>query len=408
MIPKAAILGASLLLWAPAVLLRPATETTPTYRHDVAPVFAAKCMPCHAPGGAGPFKLTTYADVRKRAALIQTVAMLHRMPPTDADSDFGKIAVHPRLSDADVVMIQNWFRACTPEGSGPVSPEPKLEKWPLGEPDLIVRSGQITVPAEGSLWTTTTSLPLPLENGAELTAFDIRPLTPSVARQALIATDTQSGDPSFTPTGVKAKNLIGGWSVGYHPWRAPEGSAVKLSPRSRLSVRMHYHPSGKAEDGGFEVGLYFAHKPAEQRPVWKTLGTSTFQIPGDPTSTVLESEYTLEQDSTILAVQPEARYAAAQVWLLARTASGFERELLHIYRWDPRWVGAYNFPEPVNLPANTTLVAKIVYDNGNHGDSSGLTFDEIKRLPPRPPIYFGPNPTDELFWMHVQMVQSKK
>ncbi len=52
-----------------------------TYVHDIAPIVAAHCAPCHRPGEPGPFPLLTYEDVHKRAAQIVAVTRRRYMPP---------------------------------------------------------------------------------------------------------------------------------------------------------------------------------------------------------------------------------------------------------------------------------------------------------------------------------------
>jgi hypothetical protein len=56
-------------------------QTTPTFAADVAPVVYTKCAPCHHAGGAGPFPLTTYDQVRRRARQIARVTGRRYLPP---------------------------------------------------------------------------------------------------------------------------------------------------------------------------------------------------------------------------------------------------------------------------------------------------------------------------------------
>ncbi|MEQ1936583.1 MAG: hypothetical protein ABL962_22250, partial [Fimbriimonadaceae bacterium] len=58
-----------------------------TYHNDIEPILRSKCLPCHRENGPGPFPLETFAQVKSRASLIQTVAMQSKMPPADALSD---------------------------------------------------------------------------------------------------------------------------------------------------------------------------------------------------------------------------------------------------------------------------------------------------------------------------------
>src|SRR5580658_8688391 len=57
-----------------------------TFCRDVAPIMYSNCMTCHRPGEVGPFPLTSYAEVRKKARTIIKAVDLGRMPPWRADS----------------------------------------------------------------------------------------------------------------------------------------------------------------------------------------------------------------------------------------------------------------------------------------------------------------------------------
>ena len=73
-----AIVGAGLLAVSTACSR---TETVPTFAADVAPLVYTRCAPCHHDGGAGPFPLTTYEQVRRRARQIVEATGRRYMPP---------------------------------------------------------------------------------------------------------------------------------------------------------------------------------------------------------------------------------------------------------------------------------------------------------------------------------------
>ena len=57
------------------------------FSRDVAPIVFDKCAACHRPGGAAPFSLLSYDDVRQRARQIVAVTERRYMPPWKADPD---------------------------------------------------------------------------------------------------------------------------------------------------------------------------------------------------------------------------------------------------------------------------------------------------------------------------------
>jgi hypothetical protein len=379
-----------------------------TFRKHIAPMLAAKCVSCHSPGGVGPFSLLTYEDSRKRADLIQTVAILQKMPPTRAESDFGTLCTDQRLTDNEIVQIQEWVHSGMPEGAGPA---PKISTpkrdWQLGQPDLIVKPiAPIVVPAEGDQVTRYAVVDLPMSEDRDLVAFDIKPSSPGAARRAVLATEDSLGRTAFSDRGIDAKRMIGAWATGANLWRLPPNAGITLAPRTKLRLRLLYHATGKVEDGGFELGLYFAKSPRPVHPLWVTLGRTDFELTGkEPYYTDVEASSTLTDAAKVVSVVPEARGWARTVRLTAKMP-GWERSVLLINPWDWRWAGAYNFEKPTLIPAGAALESTISYYNSTHDDPS-LTIDQIKRLPLNPSIFFGPTDKDELSWVHVQLVPDK-
>ena len=73
-----------------------------TFTRDVAPIVFTHCAPCHHDGGAGPFPLLSYADVRRRARQIVKVTGARVMPPWPPVEGHGTFKGERRLrSGAD-------------------------------------------------------------------------------------------------------------------------------------------------------------------------------------------------------------------------------------------------------------------------------------------------------------------
>ena len=108
---RGACWGALALAMAPA-----ARAVPPTFSHDVAPIVYEKCAPCHHPGEAAPFSLLTYADVKKRGALIVSVTRRGYMPPWLPQHGYGDFSGERRLIPEEISTITAWVAAGTPEG----------------------------------------------------------------------------------------------------------------------------------------------------------------------------------------------------------------------------------------------------------------------------------------------------
>src|SRR5262245_41701492 len=95
---------------------RPALAAPVTYSRDIAPLIADRCAMCHHDGGSAPFALDTYADVKRRAALIATVTRNRYMPPWKADPSNGPFVGQHPLSDAEIALIAEWAAGGALEG----------------------------------------------------------------------------------------------------------------------------------------------------------------------------------------------------------------------------------------------------------------------------------------------------
>jgi hypothetical protein len=123
----------------------------PTWSKDVAPIIHSQCSPCHTAGGHGPFPLETYRDVARRSELVRQELLKRSMPPVMATSDFGGFGEASRLTDEQLVMLQEWFQAGTPLG-GPEPTAPKRTNgFRLGKPDLVLKPvTEPETPTEGN------------------------------------------------------------------------------------------------------------------------------------------------------------------------------------------------------------------------------------------------------------------
>src|SRR5882724_5374845 len=156
----------SLLLAASAtagVSIAAQTPATPapdvTFSKNIAPVLQRSCQECHHTGGVAPMALVSYEDVRPWAKSIKmrTAVRSQRgaMPPFFVEKNIGiqKFKHDPSLSEDEIAMVAKWVDAGAPRGNPADMPKPLqfdgTDKWTIGEPDLILRSKDVTVPAIG-------------------------------------------------------------------------------------------------------------------------------------------------------------------------------------------------------------------------------------------------------------------
>ncbi|HRI43571.1 MAG TPA: hypothetical protein PLL78_05515 [Fimbriimonadaceae bacterium] len=362
----------------------------PTFSADIAPMFRQKCLSCHVESGHAPFPLVTYTDVMKRASLVRTIAMIRSMPPTHMHSDFGTIALQEALTDEEVVTIQEWVRLGTPEGPKIELPPP-APVWSLGEPDLVLKLPKPKpVKAEGLAYWRAYTLPSGAALGRRIRAVDVRPLAPKAVRHVLVAQDAvgqlarrdRSGAGIDTygslrpylgdPTNL---NILATWAPGYPPW-FPRMASAEVTAKD-LAVQVLYQPTGKPEDAGIEIALYFTTEPPSKAR-WVSRTRTDFLIPPEGTPTLTET-VEIEEDSLLFGLYPEARLFCSQIVVDLILPEGGRKIALGIYKWNPIWIGSYLFPTPIGLPKGSRLRAEFTYDNGKHsGRNEGRTPVPVK------------------------------
>lgn len=389
----------------PISLLTP-NPRDPTFAENIGPLFLARCAECHRPGGFAPFSLLSYEDSAKRTELIRRVAINRQMPPTSGESEFTRIPLQPKLTDQELLMLQQWVRAGAPEGPKDRFPAPPLfhSGWKLGQPDLIVRLDNPTpVRISGNPYWRAYFVDFPKQLAPKgLVGFEVRPAAPNAVRHVLIAQDPHAssnlqghGFATYGSLDVPGERLIGAWAPGYIPLRLPPNAVLPLDP-SPLLIQVHYAPTGKEESGQIEIALYFGTGNERRKAKWMTLGKDDFKIEPNETVTLTDSRK-IESDIEVVAVHPEARMFADQVNLLVQTEGEPPKTLFRVYAWKLDWVGAYNFQQPVKISRGATLIAKTSYDNGRHAPAN-----EFKEKPQL--VTSGPTLMDEIFKVHVLYV----
>ncbi len=134
-----------------------------TYSGDVATIINENCVVCHREGGIGPMQLTNFEQVRPWAPLIRMKVANGEMPPYSYDRDLGiqELQGDWRMSREDIDTVVAWVDQGALPGNlnelPPAPPLPSLDDWnfedQFGEPDLVLPSNPIDVPANGNdLW----------------------------------------------------------------------------------------------------------------------------------------------------------------------------------------------------------------------------------------------------------------
>jgi Flp pilus assembly protein TadD/mono/diheme cytochrome c family protein len=382
-----------------------------TFTRDLAPIFFARCVQCHTPGGAAPFSLRTYESARQHASQIAALTRSRIMPPWRADSEYGGFVGQHPLTAAEIDRIAQWVKAGAPEGDPrDLPPAPSATSgWELGKPDLVVTlPAPYTLQAEGTDVFRIFVIPLPVDRERFVRGLEFHPGNALVVHHANIRIDQTSEsrtldaqDPGPGYEGVIAHSAMYpdghflGWTPGQVAPLLPKGLAWRLEPHTDLVVEIHMQPSGRPETVSPSIGLYFGNDPPEQTPTMLRLGRQNIDIPAGEKSYVETDSFVLPVDVEVEAVQPHAHYLATDVTGTATLPDGTTKTLIHLGDWDFRWQHVYRYEKPFALPRGTRLAMRYVYDNSA----------DNPRNPSQPPrrVYWGQRSKDEMgdLWIQV-------
>ncbi len=156
-----------------------------TFTKDIAPILQRSCQRCHRPDGGAPMPLVTYEQVWPWARSIKTRTGLGPragvMPPWFVERNIGiqHFKQDPSLSEPEIAMIAKWADGGAPRGNPADLPRAldfaNTDKWTIGEPDLVLRSADVTVPAMGpDKWGSLGLVPTGLTEDRYVSAVEVR------------------------------------------------------------------------------------------------------------------------------------------------------------------------------------------------------------------------------------------
>ena len=169
-----------------------------TFTKDIAPILQRSCQSCHNPNGGAPMSLTTFQEVRPWARSIKLRTSIRdrmgAMPPFFVEKDLGilKFKDDPSLSDEELATIQAWVDNGAPRGDLADMPPPRefarADEWTIGEPDLVLRSREMIVPAIGpDRWGDIGLVPTGLTEDRYVKAVEVREIN-DIASDAVSST----------------------------------------------------------------------------------------------------------------------------------------------------------------------------------------------------------------------------
>jgi len=369
-----------------------------TFTRDIAPILQRSCQNCHWAGGGAPMALTTYSEVRRYAQRIKDRTAIRdrmgAMPPFFVEKDIGihEFTNDYSLSDEELALIQAWADNGAPEGDPADMPAPRdfdtSGAWALGEPDLIVRSPSVTMPAIGpDRWGDIGTVPTGLTEDRYVKSVEIRELNDIPAD---LGTSTVGGRYIFhhmTYTSVvrdEEGRIEPGQStswpiheVGRNADIFPEQAGRLLPANSALSLaNSHLHSNGRETTGHLEFGFTFFPKGYEPEYTRRgpRLGNGIdIDVAANQSQQEFHSFVTLEEHTKIVAFEPHLhapgyRMCIEAIW-------GHNQFTLNCVGYDHNWVKQYIYEDDAAplLPKGTILhvigFLDTTEDNANVADA---------------------------------------
>lgn len=327
--------------------------------------------------------LQTYTEIRPWARAIKERVATRNMPPWHLDKTIGiqEYANDRSLSDKQIRVIVDWVNEGAPLGNP--RDLPPARTWPddsgwqyariIGhEPDIVVESKPLTIPAIGQdqWWKPVSDVPITEERW--IRAVEMRPATPEgrkVTHHAVTTLVQYEPGAGEDVTGPEA-GLLMEWSIGksYDAFRPDTGKL--LLPGAKIRWDIHYHSVGQKITDHLQLAIYLypkGEKPSHRTRLSSPLAMfakSDLDIP--PNSIASTQGFTLLRSAgRIENFQPHMHLRGKAMAMQAVLPDGSVRMLSYVDRFDFQWMNNYIYTDesaPV-LPKGTMLRITAWYDN---------------------------------------------
>ena len=372
------------------IAFAPAAEaaTAPSYVTEIAPLLRKNCVECHRDGGIGPWAMDSHGRIKNYARMIEEVVLSRRMPPYDANPDFGRFANAHRLSREETQALLRWIAAGAPRGDGAdplTEPLPPLLAWPLGKPDLVLRLPEPElIPATGVLDYRHIQLPMRITNEIWLSGVDVRPGNRRVVHHAILYAQWPNCPDDGSGNGVH----VFGWAPGSTPATYPAGVGKRIPAGARFSLEMHYTTSGSEQTDQTEVALYLRGGPQPRNAETRQVSEYQLDIPPGEKEAKHQATYHFREPGTIYGFSPHMHFRGKWMRYELLLPNGIRETVLDVPRYDFKWQLTYQLAEPRKVPAGSWLLVTGAFDNspGNPANPD-----------PRRHVTFGLQSWDEMF-----------
>jgi thiol-disulfide isomerase/thioredoxin len=355
----------------------PEPETAVTYHKDIEPIMNQHCLPCHRPGGQGPFSLNSYNKVSARADMVAEVMIERRMPPWYAHPDHGEFLNDQSVPEGEIMKIRQWLEGGKVEGEPAEAPEkPVFEdtKWRI-EPNVVISAKQPSaLPATGFVPYQYIFLPYEFEEDTYVEAIEIRPDNPKVLHH---------GNLFFTRGQFQVdatSDFLTGTVPGGMPSELRDGIAWEIPAGATLGLQLHYVTTGKPEACTVEVALRFARGTVDKLLYYHNFDSKDIAVPPYEPNYRIRKEMTLEEDVSTIGLFSHMHLRGKSMWFEAQKPGADPELLLTLPNYSFDWQLTYTKePFTQKWPAGTKVTCEARWDNSTwnpYNPAPGKTIKE--------------------------------
>ena len=375
--PVAAVVGLLTPIAAGAQSTEPSSAVT--FTKDVAPILQRSCQRCHRPNSVAPMSLITYEEVRPWARSIKARTGLRwqrgAMPPWFIEKNIGiqKFKEDPSLSDEEVAKIAKWADSGAPRGN-PADMPPPLRfddsgGWTIGQPDLILKSPEVTVAAVGpDKWGQLGFVPTGLTEDRYVEAVEVREINniPSGGAANTVGARWAFHHMAYSSVVLNGRDpdpaTESSWpvhEVGRNADLFPPEAGRLLQANSALDLsNYHLHSNGRETKAQLEFG--FKLFPKDYKPLYRRasvqLGNGIdIDVKPNQANQQLHAYAVLQEHTKIVSFEPHMHAPGIRMCLEA--IWGQNIQTLNCVGYDHNWVKQYTYADdaaPI-LPKGTIV-----------------------------------------------------
>ncbi len=374
-----------------------------TFTEHIAPLLFNNCTICHRPDGTAHFELVNYQQAKNYGTAMAYVTRNRLMPPWPADPHYTEFVGQRIMAERDIRLIEKWVQDGMAEG--PADKMPAEPYYPdgstIGVPDLRIPVKPYYLPPGSSDKFLIVKVPFELpqdtfaaviefvagnnnvvhhvngdmvkyEPGKKSNVFEGEYIADMINDSTVQLAYQKLGLPNDDGTYPALQRSVVNYLPGVFGQKYPEGiGGYHLPAKGAFLLNdLHYGFTKNTElwDSSY-INIFFTKKPP-QRPLKEfqlgTLGVSPVEpdliIQPNTTKKVL-SRYKVQEDISILTVNPHMHLLGKSFKGYALNPQGDTIRLISIPRWDFNWQYFYTFKKMVKIPAGSTIVAEGEYDN---------------------------------------------